>query len=81
MVVTSTVPGPLRGSVPVPPSDADAPAAGAEDLAVGDPFDAGFGEAFCRIQVRPRPGAGFSAVVGKPVFVVTDDLCGGRACF
>ena len=79
VVVTSTVPGAVeRASVPVPPSDADPPAAGDEDLAVGDPLlMQGLEKRSARIQVEGpfvQVLAFLQSLESLEVFVVTDDL-------
>ena len=77
VVVTSTEPGAVERA-PVPPSDADPPAAGAVDLSVGDPLlMQGLEKRSARIEVE---GA-FVQVLdflrsleNLQVFVITDDL-------
>ena len=78
VVVTSTEPGAVeRAPVPVAPTD-DAPAAGAEDLAVADPLlQQGLEKRSARIQVEGpfvQVLAFLRSLESLEVFVVTDDL-------
>nr|WP_115094862.1 hypothetical protein [Synechococcus sp. UW106] len=78
VVVTSTVPGAVeRAPVPVPPSD-EAPAAGAEDLPVGDPLlMQDLQKRSGRIQVQGpfvHVLAFLQSLEKLEVFVITDDL-------
>ena len=77
VVVTSTVPGAVeRAPVPVPLSDA--PAAGAEDIPVGDPLlMQGLQKRSARIQVEGpfvHVLAFLQSLEKLEVFVITDDL-------
>ena len=79
VVVTSTVPGAVeRASVPVAPSETDPPAAGAEDLSVGDPLlMQGLEKRSARIQVEGafvQVLAFLRSLESLEVFVITDDL-------
>ena len=76
VVVTSTEPGAVERPVPVAPTDA--PAAGAEDLAVADPLLLqGLEKRSARIQVEGpfvQVLAFLRSLESLEVFVVTDDL-------
>ena len=77
VVVTSTEPGAVERA-PVPVAPTDAPAAGAEDLAVADPLlQQGLEKRSARIQVEGpfvQVLAFLRSLESLEVFVVTDDL-------
>ena len=77
VVVTSTEPGAVERA-PVPPSDADPPAAGAVDLSVGDPLlMQGLEKRSARIEVEGafvQVLAFLQSLESLEVFVITDEL-------